>query len=489
MKRIKLILLLAMTCVALSGMAATSQRSAIEKVFRALVKNEFDQAWNQRQKVTSASAEEQLLLDLSDALQLSRPEGVGNKVRLDRDPWQAMTLVRNIYVRGEGIEAANEFLAGDGIELSTDVIEKIVEKRLIEATFANGGEVEYRRLLSVLDESHPAYSQVRAKLAEIDFTNRCTSAQGCRNYMRDYPESPLVEKAKALTLQYDYEDAEKEGTVQSWSKFINSYSTRPEAQALVAQAQRNLIAVQNAQLVNRNVTLQELDSYAATMKREISNAVFMVYDNLINLPMHSYRFMSLKLNFGGATGRVVEEVKQVKGKSFTNYFVFNSQGLLTEQYDGYLDKKTVYTYDFDSQHGFYPVTKTVGGKTYNYNCSYDRETKRLSTLKCSDGTLVLYTFDERGRIMERKQTDADGKTLTSTYKSGKVRTEVGPKQTMRFLKYDDNRATEIDIEKGKTTDKWTYVYTLGENGVWVKAVASLNGKEQFTITRDISPIK
>ncbi|MBQ3959778.1 MAG: hypothetical protein II677_04730, partial [Muribaculaceae bacterium] len=151
------------------------------------------------------------------------------------------------------------------------------------------------------------------------------------------------------------------------------------------------------------------------------------------------------------------------------------------------NKKVEYSYDFDPQHGFYPVSKTEGGKRYSYSCSYDRATGRLSMLKCSDGTVVMYTFDERGRIEERKQTDADGKTVTSTYKSGKVRTETGPKQTMKFLKYDDNRATQIDIEKGKVTDKWTYVYTQGENGAWVKAVASLNGKEQFTITREITP--
>jgi len=60
-------------------------------------------------------------------------------------------------------------------------------------------------------------------------------------------------------------------------------------------------------------------------------------------------------------------------------------------------------------------------------------------------------------------------------------------QVLWCLKYDDNRATQIDIEKGKVTDKWTYVYTQGENGAWVKAVASLNGKEQFTITREITP--
>lgn len=468
--------------------AAGNGMETMTKVFRSIVKNEFDHAWAQRQKLTQATSPEiQVLLDLSDALQLARPEGTGKKVSLPCDPWQAMTLVRNIYVRGEGLEAANEFLASDGIELSTDVIEKIVENRLIEATFAHDNEHEYRRLLTVIDETNPSYGKARAKLAEIDFKNRCTSAQGCRNYMRDYPESPLVEKAKALTLQYDYEDAEKEGTVQSWKKFIDSYRSRPEAQTLVAQAQRNLETVQNAQLVNSNVTLAELDRYAASTRREIENHVFMVYDNLINLPTHSYRFMSLKLNFGGATGRVVEQVKQVKGKSFTNRFVFNSQGLLTEHYDGYLNKKVEYSYDFDPQHGFYPVSKTEGGKRYSYSCSYDRATGRLSMLKCSDGTVVMYTFDERGRIEERKQTDADGKTVTSTYKSGKVRTETGPKQTMKFLKYDDNRATQIDIEKGKVTDKWTYVYTQGENGAWVKAVASLNGKEQFTITREITP--
>ncbi len=490
MKKILIAFIALFSITSLASAATIGSNTAIAKVFRAIVKNDFNQAWAQRQKITSQSGTDaQVLLDLSDALILARPENTGSKVSEPRDPWHAMTLVRNIYVRGEGIEAANEFLASEGIELSIDVIEKIIEKQLIEDTFNHDTESEYRRLLTVVDNAHPAYARARARLAEIDFDSRCTSAQGCRNYMRDYPESPLVEKAKALTLQFDYEDAEKDGSVTAWKKFIESYRYRPEAKVQVEKAQQNLIAVQNAQLVNRNVTLQELDAYAASTKREISNAVFMVYDNLINLPMHSHRIMSLKLNFGGATTRVDEEVKQVKGKTYYNYYIFNAQGLLTVSYDGYLDKKTRYTYDFDAKHGFFPVSKIEDGKTYTYSCSYDRATGRIATLKCTDGSLVMYSFDEGGRIAERKTTDAAGKTVTATYKSGKIRSEAGPKQTMNFLKYDGNRATEIDVVKGKTTDKWTYEYSLNDAGAWVKAVASLNGKQQFTITREIAPVK
>ena len=486
-KRItRVLLLVCMVCAVLPGYAQSQSARAIQKVFRAIVKNDFNQAWNLRQKVTDPNAETQVLLDLSDALILARPAETGLSVTIERDPWHAMTLVRNIYVRGEGIEQANEFLSADGIELSVDMIEKLIEKRLIDETFKHDSEMEYRRLLSVIDTDNPAYARARNRLAEIDFAARCTSAQGCRNYMRDYPESPMVEKAKALTLKFDYEDAESEGTAAAWKRFINSYSNRPEAKAQVEQAQRNLIAVEQGQLVSPQVTLQALDDYASTNKRLLENPVFTVYDNLINLPMHSHRLMSLKLNFGGATSRVDEEVKQVKGKTYKNYYNFNAQGLLTESYDGYLDQKTTYRYDFDATHGFYPVSRTTNGKTYTYSCSYDVRTKRLDAIKCTDGTRVEFSFDENGRIVERRQTDASGKVVTATYKSGKIRTETGPKQTMKFLKYDDNRATEIDIVKGNKTDKWTYVYELNDARAWVKAVASLNGKQQFTITRQFS---
>jgi hypothetical protein len=114
-------------------------------------------------------------------------------------------------------------------------------------------------------------------------------------------------------------------------------------------------------------------------------------------------------------------------------------------------------------------------------------TKRLDAIKCTDGTRVEFIFDENGRIVERKQTDSSGKVVTATYKSGKIRTETGPKQTMKLLKYNDNRATENDIVKGAKTDKWTYEYELNDAKAWVKAVASLNGKQQFTITRRFTP--
>ena len=164
MKKILIAFIALFSITSLASAATNGSNTAIAKVFRAIVKNDFNQAWAQRQKITSQSGTDaQVLLDLSDALILARPENTGNKVSEPRDPWHAMTLVRNIYVRGEGIEAANEFIASEGIELSIDVIEKIIEKQLIEDTFNHATESEYRGRLAVVDIAPPGNARPGAR--------------------------------------------------------------------------------------------------------------------------------------------------------------------------------------------------------------------------------------------------------------------------------------------------------------------------------------
>lgn len=422
------------------------------------------------------------LYDLGKALLLARPEGIGSTLQWGHDAWEAMMLVRNIYVRGEGIEEANAFLGDDEIQLSVDMIKRLVEKRLVQETRAENTVEAYERLMSVLDPHHPSYAQVKRRLAELEFKVMCTSAAGCRAYLRDYPDSPLIEQAKAHAMKYDFEQARESNTKQGWKRFISSYELVAGSKSYVAEARTRLRDIEDRELLCDSVSLRQLDNYASTTRRDVNSRIFMLYDNLINLPMHSYRYMSLKLNFGGVTGRVEELVKETGGHTFSNHFTFNSQGLLVREYDGRNKVLTEYSYGFDAKRGFYPLTKTVGNHVYSYICNYFPGNGHLKSVVCSDGTSMSYTYDEQGRLTQRVEKGRGGKTVAA-FKSGKIRAEKSGRVLLKFLRYNDDRVTEIISENAKNQYKWNYSYQFDEQGRWTLVHVSLNGKPRMTITR------
>lgn len=462
-------------------------------VFKNLAQSHYDAAWKllnqlEGELAGSSSGDARLqslypLPDLSRAMLLARPEAQGGGVALPRNAWKAITLVRNVYVRAEGVTEANTFLGDDDIALSVDMIKQLVENELVAQTQAQNTAEAYEKLMEVLSPSHEAYATAKNHLAELEFAQMCTTAQGCHAYLRDYPHSPLIEQAKQKALALDFKEAQVKNTIKGLKKFIATYELLDTGD-YVAKAKQALKQLEEQQLLVADVTLQQLDSYAATTRRDVGNRVFTIYDNLINLPTHSYRFMSLKLGFNGATGRVDEVVKDAKGGSFCNYFVFNSQGLLVEEYNGRTKVLTRYSYGYDSKHGFYPLTKEVAGKKYNYTCSYDPTTWHLKVVRCSDGASVSYAYDTQGRLESRTELTSRGATAKiSTYKSGKIRTEKSQRVQLKFLRYDGAWATEIQAQNGKTLSKWGYSYEVDERGRWTTAQVTLNGKPRLTITR------
>lgn len=473
------------------AIAKRGQARMMHEIFKHISAGNYEKAAQLQQELDKdiaksrnrAACKEALypLYDLAKALVKGRPATASAPV--ERDVWQAFNDVRDIYVRDTGIEQANVFLAHEDIMLSVDLIHSMIEKQLIAYTQAQNTAEAYERLVSVLAPSNPAYRDAQRQLARLEFNRLCTSAAGCRNYMRLFPESPLIDQAKERTQKFDFQEAQRQNTLAGWQKFIEDYRLVKNANDYVNRAKAELRQLEEAQLANANATLKALDDYASSHKRDLDNRVFRLYDNLINLPTHSYRYLSIKLGFNGVTGRVEEVVKEATGKAFTNYFVFNDQGLLTEEYNGRYQQLTRYTYGFDKTKGFYPLTKTVGQDTYRYTCSYHSTTGRIAKITCDDGTTIKYRFDERGHIASHTETNAQGKTRQATYKSGKIRTEQTGSVLLLFNKYDSSRVTEIDSKNGQTVNKWTYDYLLDSQHRWTTARAKLNGTLRVTITR------
>lgn len=462
----------------------------------ALSKGDFNRAWTEYMalgKLIDKSGNRQScvdalypLYDLAQAMFEARPAGSETTVALKRDPWQAMTTVRNVYVTGVGIDKANVFLADEEIGLSVDMIRRMVIKQLMTDTKRMGTVEAYSKLIEVLDPSDAGYNEARNQLAALEFDNTCTTAAGCREFLRNYPESPLVGKAKQRAMKFDYDDACKANTSAGWKKFIADYQYVPGAEDRVSQARASLKRVDDARLLSRTVTLAELDAYVASNRRDMDNKIFTVYDNLINLPTHSYRFLSLKLGFGGATGRVEETVVDASGSRFVNRYVFNKQGLLEQVYDGRTKATTRYTYGYDAVKGFYPLSKSVGKKTFKYECTYNTSNGHITKVRCGDGTSMSCSYDATGRLTGRVEIDGKGRRHVSSYRSGKIRSETTGDVSLKFVKYDGAFPTQIVSQNRGKTYVWTYEYTLNGNGLWTRASARLDGKPRLTITRAYS---
>ncbi len=477
---------------AFSRNGKSAHAKQMHRVFALLSKGRYAEAWKEQISLentigTNPQAYENALYplyDLSRAMFMVCPTSQG--VDIKYDPWTAIQLVRNVYVRGIGIEEANAFLGADDIQLSTDLICNIVEKRLIECVKTQHTAQAYRELLTVLSPDNPAYKYASEQVAILEFDESCSTSAGCHSYLRNYPNSPLVNKAKDRLLKLDFAHAKEANDENTWNKFIADYQLVTAATTQVSEARKALTRLQENRLCSKNVPLSELDQYASTHRREAENRVFVAYDNLINLPTHSYRFMSLKLNFGGLVGTVTETITESTGTVTQNRYKFNAQGLLTEAYNGRTKVLTIYTYGHDMRHGYYPATKKEKGKTYTYKCTYT-PSGRLARITCTDGSTVCYAYDAEGRITERSETAASGGKRTSTYKSGKIRTEKTGDTTLRFSRYDGSQATQITSEKGKTKHEWRYTYTPGAAGHWTRVRATLDGKPRLTITRTYRP--
>ncbi len=469
--------------------AMSANASLVHKMFVDLSASDYYNAWQALQQIeqqqgTQDLAGQQPLVDLGRALLLSRPVGSDSRISAERDTWLAANIVRNVMVRGEGIDEANVFLGDEDISLSVDLIANIVDKALVIETYRTDTPEAYERLLQVIDSDHEAYPTIQNRLAELRFDDLCSTSEGCRDFLKLYPNSPLVDKARLKAVEFDYAHAAAERTDKSLSAFISNYEHIDVAQSRVSDARSLLKTVHESELVSRQVTLAQLDSYASSHRRDASNLVFVVYDNLVNLPMHSYRYLSLKLGFNGVVGEVSEHVEQIGGEQFTSRFVFNAQGLLEQEYNGRYKRLTRYTYAFDSRHGFYPAKKTVDGKTYSYTCTWDAG-NRLTKLACTDGSVVTFVHDQNGRVTSRTTRNAKGKVTEATYRSGKIRTENSSSAQLSYQKYDGACVTLIDSRENGKSSKWTYSYdsTTATPG-WRQAKVDVDGVHRITITRE-----
>ena len=286
-----------------------------------------------------------------------------------------------------------------------------------------------------------------------------------------------------------FNTARRAGTVEAWDIFINNY---PES-LYIEQARKNRDNAIVMSYCNEETSLARLVDY---IEENIAHEprIRTFYANLVNNPTHSYRYEHMDIGFNGCTGRVDEHIELADGShTRDNYFIFNDQGLLVEQsVMGRNGKARVatYSYHYDNLHGYaLKGSKLDGGKASKSQVTYDKYDKLASIT--IDESSWNYTYNEYGSLA--KLVSQAGKySRTLVYNDGYIIREENDGKVFRYL-YDYDTATLKkyliginEMQDGKAIHERKIDYDIDSKGRITRAVITLDGAPQMTITRTYS---
>ena len=208
------------------------------------------------------------LMELGEALMLSYPTKYRERESLTiaRDPFEGYKYVKQVFRLDTLLNEANSVLLSGDIRLSVDMIKKNVETELINYARWEGTEEAYDRVLMTLynsplrndarseqekivyskiagsqskddfiaylnkfkgvDEGH--FNFIEQRLFQVAFEQMPATAQGCKEYLSNYPLSPHADEVRAKVSEYAYQELQP--TAASCRKFLNEYPHSPHAE-------------------------------------------------------------------------------------------------------------------------------------------------------------------------------------------------------------------------------------------------------------------
>ncbi|MBO7609735.1 MAG: hypothetical protein J6S96_06000 [Muribaculaceae bacterium] len=208
------------------------------------------------------------LMELGEALMMSYPAKYRERDALNvpRDPFRGYQYVKQVYRRDTLLNDANSLLLSGDIRLSVDMIKKNIENELLNYARWEGTEEAYDRVLMTLynspirnearseqekfvyskvaasgsvddyltylnkfrgvDEGH--FNFVEQRLFQMAYEQMPATAAGCREYLKNYPLSPLASEVRAKVSEYAYQELQP--TSESCRDFLKNYPNSPHAQ-------------------------------------------------------------------------------------------------------------------------------------------------------------------------------------------------------------------------------------------------------------------
>jgi len=282
-----------------------------------------------------------------------------------------------------------------------------------------------------------------------------------------------------------FNNARRAGTVEAWEIFINNY---PES-LYIEQARKMRDNAIVTSYCNPETTLERLVDY---IDENIAHEprIRLFYANLVNNPTHSYRFEHMDIGFNGCTGRVDEHIEFADGsKSRDNYFVFNDKGLLVEQsIMGRSGVARVYTYDYayNNLHSYSLKSCMANGKKSKGEVTYDKNDKLQSI--AIDESRWTYSYNDMGAL-SKLVSQAGKMSRTLVYNDGYIIRQEEGSNVRRYL-YDYDSATFKkyliginEMQDGKLVHERKIDYSIDSKGRITRAVITLDGAPQMTITR------
>ena len=299
---------------------------------------------------------------------------------------------------------------------------------------------------------------------------------------------PAVMTAQTRNEEQEaYNEARRTGTVEAWDIFLNNY---PDSY-YVPQARLNRDDAQVRSYCTATTPLDRLVAYIDNDEAQ-QPRIKLFYANLVNNPTHSYRYEHHRVGFNGCTGRVSETVTLPNGKKRYNVFTFDPRGLLVESRITEDDGKavtTTYGYAYDNLHGHVLNAATTSGKRLDYAPFYDNANDKLTSLKCSNGQRINFTYNEFGSLQCMSIVEVNGRRRALFFRDGYVvREEVG--DTVWRYQYDFNETTGkkylISVKEivGKNViHERKYDYKIDDRGRFTRVDIILDGKPEMTIQR------
>lgn len=208
------------------------------------------------------------LMELSEALLLSYPAKYREResMPIARDPFAGYNYVKQVFRLDTLLNEANSVLLSGDIRLSVDMIKKTVETELINYARWEGSEEAYDCVLMTLynsplrsearseqekivyariagsnskddfmaylnkfkgvDNGH--YNFIEQRLFQIAYEQMPATADGCRQYLSNYPLSPHADEVRSRVAEYAYNELQP--TAQSCRKFLADFPQSPHAE-------------------------------------------------------------------------------------------------------------------------------------------------------------------------------------------------------------------------------------------------------------------
>ena len=314
-------------------------------------------------------------------------------------------------------------------------------------------EAGMREYLRDYPDSYIA-DKAKANLYEYAFKNLAHTEKAYKTYVMEFPDSPRLEEARDSMFSCAWQNAEGEGTYKAYDTFCRAY---PKAKMIEEAKEKRIMAGRKefARLSAKNVP-EELrkDSIIVNFIRSKEYSIY-------SRRMYGVRSENVDT--------VIENITGAKGESLRKIYTFDEDGLIANErhsQKGY----TYYEFGMEEGLGFYLAQITQpSGKAVTYTPKFSAN-GQLTELQASDGSRETYQYpNDSTTIRSTYAKAARTPSQTERYVCGRLmETNKGGVRTVYEYNDKGDAIRKVSNSGSKVLGLTTFEYTYDENGCWTE---------------------